>query len=162
MVPDTSKQNLSEQMQSGEFTSRETLQAFQTEILEHLYDQNIKDNEAGGHPEHPLGEHPTLWMDNQYRAARYRAIKSLRCKLDLTNLIEGNKQFVYPSYLFIIGRLIIGFIIILRKRHRASYPIIRLSELFFLQAPTHLLNTFRYWLAKIKMVGYSKKNRSRF
>ena len=111
-----------------------------------------EDIETGGHSDHPLGTHPTLWMRTQYQAAHRRAIQHKKNDRWRKHSIKYDSQLVYPSYGFLLKRLIIRIAFILIKRHRAHYPKIELTELAYLKSPSFLLKKLRFLMAKIKLI----------
>jgi hypothetical protein len=156
MIPDAFLKIYSEKIKS-EFMDNAVPEPFKSEIQDRLHNlqskaNDLKDIETGGQPDHPLGEHPTLWMKVQYQAARYRAIKYMQSNPDRINSIKYDNQLVYPPFGFLLNRLIIRLVFILRKHRRASYPIIGLTEIAYLRTPTYLLKKLRFLLAKIRLM----------
>lgn len=117
---------------------------------------DTKDFDIGGHSDHPLGIQPTLWMNTKYQAAHNRAIQNKKSDHWPKCVIKYDSQFVYPSYGFLLKRVIIRIALILIKHHRAPYPKIELMELIYLKSPSFLLKKLRFVMAEIKLFLYGR------
>lgn len=132
---------------------------FEAEMQNYLHNlqgqsDHLKGMETGGYPDHPLGEHPTLWMNSQYRTARCRAIENMRSQPGRINSFRYERRLVYPSFGFLFNRFIIQLVFKLKKHRRPCYPKIAVGELMYLNAPSYILRKFRILLAKVKLTLY--------
>jgi hypothetical protein len=139
---------------------------FKTEIMHRLHILESKtdvrkDVEIGGHQEHPLGEHPTLWMNLQYLTNRVHAVARMNGDPGRTDSIAYNARLIYPSYGFLLRRFLVRIVFILKKHQRASYPNVGWTEVAYLHIPTHLLKRFRIFMARIKLFTLKKPRDNR-
>ena len=125
---------------------RDRLRSLQSQVA------HLNHTERGGHPDHPLGEHPCFKMQTQYQAARHVAIKSMQSESAPPSPLKYVRRLVYPSYGFVLKRIIVAVFFVLTRHRHASYPMIGISELMYLYMPTFLIRKLRYLLAKIEPV----------